>query len=117
MPKRLWGTNPFWPWNSTNTVHNPDRDSIDAQAQYLLSHPNARILLEGNTDSRGSREYNIALGERRSISIGEALKLDGVGEEQIRLVSYGEEKPVALGTAENSYRLNRRVNLIYEVIG
>lgn len=88
--------------------------SITAQAQYIVAHPSARVLIEGNTDSRGSREYNIALGERRAKSLAQSLMLQGVQKEQIRIVSYGAERPVALGNTEEAYRLNRRANLIYE---
>jgi len=88
--------------------------SLNAQAQYLVAHPAGRVLIEGNTDSRGSREYNIALGERRAKSVANALMLQGVKKEQIRIVSYGAERPVALGNTEEAYRLNRRANLVYE---
>lgn len=88
--------------------------SINAQAQYLVAHPVAKVLIEGHTDSRGSREYNIALGERRAKSIVNVLMMQGVRKEQIRIVSYGAERPVALGNSEEAYRLNRRANLIYE---
>jgi peptidoglycan-associated lipoprotein len=88
--------------------------SLNAQAQYILANPSARILIEGNTDSRGSREYNIALGERRAKSVANVLMLQGVKKEQMRIVSYGAERPVALGNTEEAYRLNRRANLIYE---
>ncbi len=90
--------------------------SLDAQATYLMEHPSARVLLSGHTDSRGSREYNIALGERRAKSVYEFLRVAGVPKRQIRLVSYGEERPVAYGHDESSYRQNRRVELDYEAI-
>lgn len=93
------------------------RDAVNAQARYLLAHPNARILLAGNTDARGSREYNIALGERRAVYVKDVLLLNGVAEEQIRVVSYGEEKPAILGDTPKAYRLNRRVRMAYEVTG
>lgn len=109
------------PYNQTyhfdfdkSEVHPEYLPSINAQAQYLVAHPTARVLIEGHTDSRGSREYNIALGERRAKSIANALMLQGVKKEQIRIVSYGAERPVALGNTEEAYRLNRRANLIYE---
>lgn len=92
------------------------RPSLSAQARYLLMHPGARVVLAGHTDSRGSREYNIALGERRARSVYDLLRLDGVTKRQIRLVSYGEERPVAFSHDEDSYRLNRRVELTYEAL-
>lgn len=90
--------------------------SLNAQANYLIAHPGARVLLAGHTDSRGSREYNIALGERRAKSVYDFLRIAGVSKKQIRLVSYGEERPVSFGHSEENYRLNRRVELIYEAL-
>lgn len=97
-----------------NEVHPDDRPAIEAQAKYIASHARARVRLEGHTDERGSREYNIALGERRALAVADVLKMNGVAEKQIKVVSYGEEKPASPGHDEESYRLNRRVELIYE---
>lgn len=97
----------------SNTVHSDDYASIDVQANYLVEHPNAKVLLAGNTDIRGSREYNIALGERRDVSVANRLLSQGVRSNQIKKVSYGSEKPVALGHDESSYAKNRRVDLTY----
>ena len=96
-------------------LHDNAYASIDAQANYLIAHPDARVLLAGNTDARGSREYNIALGERRDLSVVERLKMDGVKPSQIRTISYGAEKPVALGQTDADYAKNRRVDLTYLV--
>lgn len=95
-------------------VDTADVDSINVQASYLVAHPNAKIRLEGNADDRGSREYNVALGWKRAKAVGAILEQQGVAKSQIAMVSYGKEKPVAFGHDENSYRLNRRVNLVYE---
>lgn len=95
-------------------VHPEYLPSIDAQANYLVTHPRAHVLLTGNTDERGSREYNIALGNRRALSVADRLKVDGVKPSQIRVVSYGPEKPVAQGNDEQAYAYNRNVQLIYE---
>lgn len=95
-------------------IEGADKASLDAQANYLAKHPNAYILITGNTDERGSREYNIALGERRGNRVAQYLKARGVRSQQIRTVSYGQEKPVAMGHNEDAYRLNRRAELIYE---
>ena len=95
-------------------VHKEYMASIEAQAKYLVAHPNAQVRLEGNTDEQGSREYNIALGERRSDSIAKALELLGVPAKQIVVVSYGEEHPEALGHDDMAYRMNRRAELIFE---
>ena len=90
--------------------------SLNAQAKYLMTHPNAKIMIAGHTDSKGSREYNVALGERRANSVAQRLKLAGVSENQMRVVSYGKEKPVAFGDTTEDFRLNRRVELTYEAI-
>jgi peptidoglycan-associated lipoprotein len=97
-----------------NTVHQADYPSIKVQANYLIAHPTAKILLEGNTDVRGSREYNIALGNRRALAVASVLEMDGVSKSQISTVSYGAEKPVALGNDETAYAKNRRVDLTYQ---
>ncbi|MCC5791650.1 MAG: peptidoglycan-associated lipoprotein Pal [Legionellaceae bacterium] len=88
--------------------------SLMAQAQYLSTHPAARIMLAGHTDARGSREYNIALGERRANTVRDQLRQAGVSTRQIRVVSYGKERPAVDSHDENAYRQNRRVELIYE---
>lgn len=90
--------------------------SLNAQAKYLITHPGASVMLAGHTDSRGSREYNIALGERRANAVAQLMRVAGVPKRQIRVVSYGEERPVAFGNNEQSYKLNRRVELTYEAI-
>lgn len=87
---------------------------IAAHAQYLVANPGQRITLEGNGDERGSREYNIALGEQRAKSVANMMKLKGVSESQLVIVSYGEEKPVAFGNDEAAWEQNRRVELVYQ---
>ena len=88
--------------------------SVNAQANYLSSHPGARILLAGHTDERGSREYNVALGEHRANTVAELMRMSGVNNQQIRVVSYGKERPLNLGHDEASHSQNRRVELTYE---
>ncbi|MFW5443432.1 MAG: peptidoglycan-associated lipoprotein Pal [Methylococcaceae bacterium] len=87
---------------------------IASHAQYLVSHPAQRIILGGHADERGSSEYNIALGEQRSKSVYRMMRVQGVSDNQLELVSYGEEKPVADGMDEASWQQNRRVELIYQ---
>jgi peptidoglycan-associated lipoprotein len=95
-------------------IHEADRASIEVQGRYLAQHSTAKVLLEGHTDPRGSREYNIALGQRRADSVANTLKVLGAaGSRQIRAVSYGAEKALA-GSAEQDYQLDRRVHLGYE---
>jgi peptidoglycan-associated lipoprotein len=91
----------------------PEYDAvIAAHAGYLAQYKTARVRLEGHTDERGSREYNIGLGERRAQTVRRALMLQGVAEGQITTVSYGEERPVAEGSDEGAYSQNRRVELV-----
>jgi len=80
----------------------------------LASHPQVTITLEGHTDEQGSREYNLALGERRALSVRRQLVLLGATAGQVRTVSYGEERPVADGHDEQAYSLNRRAEIIYQ---
>ncbi|MGV3740137.1 MAG: peptidoglycan-associated lipoprotein Pal [Gammaproteobacteria bacterium] len=89
-------------------------DSVHAQGRYLKNHSNARVLIAGHTDERGSREYNVALGERRANTVAEILSLDGVSRNQMRVVSYGKERPANLGHDESAHAQNRRVEFTYE---
>ena len=86
---------------------------VAAHARFLNGSQSRRIRLEGHADERGSREYNIGLGERRAQAVRRALLLQGVGEAQIATVSYGEERPAAIGNDETAYSRNRRVELGY----
>lgn len=86
---------------------------VAAHAKYLNGGANRRVRLEGHSDERGSREYNIGLGERRAQAVRRALMLQGVTEAQITTVSYGEERPAVQGSDESAYGKNRRVELIY----
>lgn len=90
-----------------------DQELLMQHAGFLVANPDQRVTLEGSTDERGSREYNIALGDRRALSVQRILELNGVAPEQITIVSYGEEKPAAEGHSEAAWRLNRRVELVY----
>ena len=87
---------------------------IEAHAQYLMTHPNQSITLEGHSDERGTREYNIALAEQRAKSVFKMLQLLGVMSNQVDVVSYGEEKPVAMEHNDDSFALNRRVEVVYK---
>lgn len=88
-------------------------EALQAHAEYLAEHPDVRLRLEGHTDERGTREYNVALGERRAESVQKALVLSGAEADQISTLSFGEEQPAALGSTEEAYAKNRRVELIY----
>ena len=86
---------------------------ISAHGRYLSSNPGARARLEGHADERGSREYNIGLGEKRAQAVRQSLLLQGAAADQIATVSYGEERPAVIGSDEEAYSLNRRVEIVY----
>lgn len=90
------------------------RSLVAAHAKYLRDNANARVLLQGNADERGSREYNLALGQRRADAVKYALTLSGAKEAQVEAVSLGEEKPRATGHDEASWAENRRVDIRYQ---
>jgi peptidoglycan-associated lipoprotein len=90
------------------------RDIIAAHAKYLADNPNATVTVEGHTDERGTREYNLALGERRAAAVKQMLILQGAAASQINTISYGEERPAALGHDEQAWALNRRAELVYK---
>ena len=87
---------------------------LDAHARYLRDNPGSRIRLEGHTDENGTREYNIALGERRGEAVRRALLLRGAARAQLLVVSYGEEQPAVLGSGEAAAAKNRRVAMAYQ---
>jgi peptidoglycan-associated lipoprotein len=86
---------------------------VDRHAKYLVAHPSLSIKIEGNADERGGREYNLALGQKRADAVKQALKLAGVKEDQMESVSFGKEKPVALGHDEAAWSQNRRADIAY----
>lgn len=86
---------------------------IDAQARYLKADKNRKSMIEGHTDERGGREYNLALGQKRSEAVRQALSLLGVAESQVEAVSFGKEKPAAPGTDETAFSKNRRAEIVY----
>lgn len=89
------------------------REVVTAHAQYLATNPSMKVRLEGHADERGSREYNIGLGERRGQAVRRALMLQGSGDGQLVTVSYGEERPAVTGSDEAAWAKNRRVELVY----
>ena len=88
--------------------------SVKAQAEYLKSHPGASVLIAGHTDERGSREYHVALGEHRANTVAQIMHMSGVNNDQMRVVSYGKERPINLGHDDASHAQNRRAELTYE---
>lgn len=97
----------------SSTITDADRELLAAHAAFLAGKPALTVVLEGHTDERGSREYNIGLGESRGQAVRRQLEFQGVRPEQIRVVSYGEERPAMDGHNESAWRLNRRVELVY----
>lgn len=87
---------------------------VQAHAEFLIGSPGVNVVLEGHTDERGTREYNLALGEERAKSVASVLQAYGVGSNRIQEVSYGEERPDAAGTDNAAYSLNRRVEILYQ---
>lgn len=91
------------------------KETLDLTAKYLKQHPEIKILVEGHTDERGTREYNIALGQRRAASVKKYLQTKGINPARIKIISYGKERPEYLGTGEEVWAKNRRaVSVIIE---
>ncbi len=91
-------------------------DVVTQHGRFLAQNPDGRVRLEGHTDERGTREYNIGLGESRAKTIARMLQLQGVSSAQVRTISYGEEIPVDERHNNEAWAKNRRVNIIYEVV-
>ena len=86
---------------------------IDAHGKYLASRPDRKVLIQGNTDERGGSEYNLALGQKRADAVRRALALKGVPDSQMEAVSFGKEKPKAMGSNEEAWKENRRADIAY----
>ena len=97
----------------SNAVKDEYRGLVQAHSRYMGDKRDTRIRIEGNCDERGSREYNLALGQRRAESVKKVMTVLGVGDGRIETVSYGEEKPVATGHDETAWAQNRRADIKY----
>lgn len=86
---------------------------LEKHAAFLAANPSAQVVLEGHADERGTREYNIALGERRAKAVARFMQVNGASASQVETVSFGEEKPAILGHSDSSWSQNRRVELKY----
>jgi len=86
---------------------------LEAHAKYLINNPNVSVVIEGHCDERGTREYNMALGERRANAVFQFLTLQGVNKNQMRTVSFGEERPDVEGHDESAWKWNRRAVFVY----
>ena len=102
----------YFAYDSPNVL-GADRAIVEAHARYLASNPGAAVTLEGHADERGSREYNVGLGERRASSVRQMMSILGASGQQIRMVSYGEERPAVEGHDESAWAQNRRVEIVY----
>jgi peptidoglycan-associated lipoprotein len=103
----------FFDYDS-NIVKDEFKPIVAAHAKYLSQNRAAKATVQGNTDERGSREYNLALGQRRADSVKQMMQLLGAGASQIETVSFGEEKPRAQGSSEAAYAENRRADIVYQ---
>ncbi len=113
-PASLSAHNTFYFGFDQYNIATEDFPVLGAHARYLKGHSSAKVRVEGHTDERGSREYNVGLGERRAKAVQQYLVSEGVSPDQIAVVSYGEEKPAANGHDESAYRLNRRAVIEFE---
>lgn len=102
----------YFDYDSAN-IRADFNETVAAHASYLAANPSTVVTVEGHADERGSREYNLALGERRSLAVRKQLVLLGASAGQIKTVSYGEERPAVDGHDEGSYEKNRRAELVY----
>ncbi|MGE0525807.1 MAG: peptidoglycan-associated lipoprotein Pal [Bdellovibrionales bacterium] len=96
----------------SSTLTTEARRQLAENAEWIKSNANATIQIEGHTDSRGSVEYNLALGERRAKSVKSYLSSLGIDSKRMTIISYGEEKPIATGDSEDAYQKNRRANFV-----
>src|SRR5450830_276606 len=96
------------------TVKEEFRSVVEAHAKYLNSHKDRKVIIQGNTDDRGGTEYNLALGQKRAEAVRKALVLLGVSDAQVEAVSFGKEKPKALGSDEAAWAENRRADIAYQ---
>ena len=95
------------------TVQTKYQKMLSAHASYLKANPKQKIIIQGNTDDRGTAEYNLALGQRRSDAVRKSLNLMGVSDDQMEAVSFGKEKPKAEGDTEAAWAENRRADIVY----
>ncbi|HWS75067.1 MAG TPA: peptidoglycan-associated lipoprotein Pal [Quisquiliibacterium sp.] len=96
------------------TIRDEFRGTVEAHARFLNENKGIRVVIQGNTDERGTREYNLALGQKRAEAVRRALSALGVAEGQMEAVSFGEEKPRATGSDESAFAENRRADLAYQ---
>ncbi|GGY09635.1 peptidoglycan-associated lipoprotein Pal [Paludibacterium paludis] len=98
----------------SNVIKPEFKPLVDTHAAYLKANPEQKVVIQGNTDSRGSREYNLALGQRRAESLKKSMEVLGVKDKQLEAVSFGKEKPKAEGNSDAAYAENRRDDIVYQ---
>lgn len=103
----------YFKYDSSEVLDN-GQAIIDAHAANLIKNPRLSVTLEGHADERGSREYNLALGENRAKAVQQLMQLKGVSAKQIEVVSFGEERPAEMGHEDTAWAKNRRVELVYK---
>jgi peptidoglycan-associated lipoprotein len=103
----------FFDYDS-NVIKEEFKPLVTAHGQYLRTNPAAKMKIEGNADERGSREYNLALGQRRADAVRQALQILGARAEQVETVSFGEEKPRCTQSQESCWSQNRRGDIVYQ---
>lgn len=109
---QLLDTNTVYFEFDSATVNRDSQRVIEAHSQFLIENSDVNVVLEGHADERGTREYNLALGERRANSVAEIMVAYGVAPDRIQTVSYGEERPAAMGSNESAWQQNRRVVIL-----
>ncbi len=106
-------TSVYYPFD-VDVVQDADKPAVQAHTKFLADRPDRKVRIEGNADERGSNEYNLALGQRRADGVKKMMELGGVKADQVDAASLGEEKPKAVGHAEESWKQNRRSDIIYK---
>lgn len=112
-PEQLLAKHVYYFDYDRSDVNDNEKPAIYANADRIMANPHIKVLVEGHTDPRGSREYNVALGERRANAVAEILKSKGVNPAQIRVISYGAERLAVPGHTEEDFRQDRRAVLVY----
>lgn len=110
----LMETTVFYFGFDNTTIKSDSKNALIAHSQYLAANSSARVVLEGHADERGTVEYNLALGERRALSVSRFLQANGTAASQIETVSFGEERPALMGHSDSSWSKNRRVEIKHQ---
>ncbi len=98
----------------SDSVDDQNRAIVESNAQYMQANPKLKVSVQGHTDERGTREYNLALGQRRAKAVARMLKVLGIPDNRVTTTSFGEEKPIATGQGESAWAQNRRVEFVYK---